>query len=268
MSLKEQEAYKAWADGVKAKLPDELKGNFDVLLTHEASKEIFGGHLREADYYRRLNELNTVRKETEEQANAYERDRTALWEWWNEANPQTEAALQERDRLKAELDAVRNALEDNGMPVNTPPPSDANPSDSALRQEIATLKQQLQNVDQALPKILGEWGSVLHRATKEGFEINPQEIVNHSAKNGMPLSQAYEYMTATARSEKLGKEREAEIAKAREEGRREALSNYPPPDRLKPSGPTIMEQAKDIPDNRNDRVAGAIGAFLELQQTA
>jgi len=91
-----------------------------------------------------------------------------------------------------------------------------------------------------------------------GKRLDTDALLDYAGKNGLPLQAAYDRFTAEDRTTKQEKVMEERIAKAKEEGAREALSNHKLPYQSGPLEPHVLDIQKDVPKTRVDRVAAAI----------
>jgi hypothetical protein len=101
-------------------------------------------------------------------------------------------------------------------------------------------------------------------ATKNGFEVDPREIMKLSLQHGVAPWKAYEHLTAAERSKRYEKSRDDEKQKWIEEGRREAISSgNGSPDHINPSGPSVVDylQEDHADTDRQSRVKNAIASL-------
>lgn len=254
---KDNSTYEAYLEEVRSKLPEDKKEAFEQLVGTDVGKELFGGHLREADYYRRLNEMHAEKEALKE--------KEAEWGTWYQDNvSKQERMIAERDALKARLDGLRDAAGLEGDDPTTPPRKAPVEQDDSVKKEIETLKTQLGFMDKALPRLMKDYGQVNYDIVKGNWNLNPGDVLDLALSKGVDLQSAFSELTAKERDERAKAEREKLIKDSREEGRREALKQTPSPDRLRPSGPTIVDslQDKKIADPRN-RIDGAVSAWLD-----
>jgi hypothetical protein len=249
MSRKEDAAYEEWLDEIKESHPD-VADTLDSLAETDAGRELFRGGLREKDYYRRLNEIRDARQEIE-------REGQEQVSWWEQAKPEYERAIQERDEAVAQLEAAGMNREHGGN--GSPPPSD---------KELEQMKARLAAMDQAYPQVMLGMFEAQQAALREGLEYKPDEVLQEAFKKKISPLQAFNEIVAPQRQEKAKGMLESELNKAREEGRKEALSKLSGPDRvLKRQGPTIVDaltgDAEVMSDPRKRRDA-AVADFLEL----
>ncbi len=288
MSKREDGEYQKWLDDLKRDNPD-LAANLDALAATEAGKELFRGNAkREPEFYRRLNEYNEKEKELQaENAKFTQKQREfeeivkQQNEWYESAKPTVDvlkSRAAEADVLQAKLEAVQKKLNDLGvqMPVDsptTPNPAPRSAGEDILLKQLEEIQQRQRMMDQAFPQVMGEFLSVVHRAQKEGFDVDPREVLATVYKDKVTPSQAYENMTRDERDKRSQEKYATDLKNAKEEGAREALSKLNGPDRLSLNAPSIVEALRGgdaqsaIFDTQKRRDA-AVQDWLEIQANA
>jgi hypothetical protein len=272
MSQSEDQKYQEFLKEVKSKLPAELQANLDAIAGTEAGKEIFRGGLREKDYYTRLNAL-AAEKETIKSTAAKQT------EWYNEfqgAKGRLESRAQEAERLKAKLRAYEDKASEFGLDLeDVRDASDtrrssapAAVSDSSASEELKALREKVEFFDKALPKVLGDLVSIARESIRENFDVDPLQVVQFASENQVDPRTAFSELTKAEREKRASDSLKAQLEKAKEEGRQEALSKLQGPDRIRPSGPTIVDNLTDkaaaFGDHRS-RVDEAVKDFLSGQ---
>lgn len=254
---KDDSAYEAYLEEVRSKLKTEdQKAHFEALVS-DVGREFFGGHLRESDYYRKLNQYHADKEELKQ--------KEAEWLAWYEENaPRQQTLVAERDALKQRLEAMKDAA---GVDLDDPAKPERKPvveqDDSAMRKEIDALKGQVSFFDKALPRLLKDFGQVTNKIVKEDWSIDAGTVLDTALAKGVDLQTAFNELTAEERDKRAAANIEKIKKDAKEEGRREALKQGPAPDRLKPSGPTIFDTLKKPPTNASDRIGNAVNAWVE-----
>lgn len=275
MKQKTEAEYKAWINEVESKITDPArKAAFKTLVEGDEGFEVFGGSLREADYYKRLHEHTAESKKLEEQARTLEDERkkfdasvTQVATWWEQEKPARTKLEKEAQTLRAQLGAAQEQLREYGL---DDPSKDVTPTQKGgggsddLREEIKFLKASLVKVDQTLPGILKDMSKVLYTGIKEGYEFDPEKVIENSITKGVDLFSSFESMTADQRTKRAAEQHAKELEKAKEEGRREALSKLPDPMNLRMPGPTSLDVITATPLSQQDRVASAVKEFLEM----
>lgn len=258
-----EEQYKAWVKEVEADLAEDQKAHFQALVNSEAGQKVFGGHLREADYYKRLNEHNAEKQK-------FEQEKTQMYSWYEQEAPKVERTLKEKQALEKRLQDYERQLAEQGfIDPEAVGASSAVRADAVKREELEAIRQEnqrrLQLFDQALPHLLGDIGDVMYRSLSEGYKVNPKEVIKYALENKVDPNRAFEELTADERRTRDAKRQEEELKKAREEGRREAMSKFPTPDVHRPSGPSVVDNLQDPnykPLSQRDRVNDAVKEFL------
>lgn len=251
---KEDEAYEKWAQEIKAKIPTEAQTHVDALLGTDAGKELFRGSLREADYYQRLNALHE--------------DRNKFLEIAAEQNTWFEQVNKEYKEMAAR---VGNSVADPSDV--TPPSSQGGGIDPAFLNELRDKLKAVEALDRSLPAVLGQMSTIAMRAAKEGFDVEPTQVIDFATKNRMDPLSAYNYLTADEREKRAAKEREKELASAREEGRKDALKNLQSPDRISHQSALTPQldglfSGKQIDlSDRKQREAAAMKEWFDMQNS-
>lgn len=249
MSRKEDAAYAEWLMDIKTKNPD-VSDTIDALADTDAGREIFRGGLREADYYRRLNEVRDAKteldKESQEQVT-----------WWQEAKPEYEKAISERDAALAKLEAAGPG---GGGGGNGQAPS--NPK------ELEDLKGRVMAMDQAYPQVMLGMFEAQQAALREGLEYKPEEVLQRAFKQQQKPIDAFNEIVAPQRREKAKGMLEVELGKARDEGYKQALSKLSGPDRIltnrQPSIVDVLNDKATVITDAQERRDASVKEYLEL----
>lgn len=278
MKPKTEAKYKEWVKEVEASLSTpEAKNAFKSLAENsDEGFKVFGGYLRESEWDRLQNELKeaerTVKADQAAIQNAMGKFMTDLkdvQDWYNVEAAKNEQLANAYNTLAARHEEAQKKLRELGLEDNTvthPGGSVPRGVDDMTAKEIAALKQSLAQQSVAIPRILADALTVLKEGVKEGYEFDPAAVISHAHQNGVDLKSAFKALTADQREKKDAEKFSKELEKAREEGRREALSKFPSPERMKPSGPTIFDHLSSAPDaatNRNARINDAVKEFIE-----
>lgn len=262
MSAKEQAEYQKWLEEVKQEYPEDLREALDKLAAVDTTKELFyRGTIRQKDYYTKLNKLANEKREVESKA-------TKMEEWYqNEALPEYNRMENELKKAEAERQKLLLKVKELGIEDevgNLPTRADIRNADSI--KEVEQLKAQLQAIDRALPSILSEMTSVQHKVLSEKWDVDPTDVLNLSMQKNIKPTAALEEMISVQREERKEKEMEALKKKWMDEGRKDALAKNPgSPDRLRPSGPTVVDALRNTSSKANGSVVDdAVKQFLEL----
>ncbi len=252
MSKKEDTAYQEWIDEIRTKLPAELHTNLDALIGTDVGKEIFRGGLREADYYKRLNEHNTAKAK-------FDKDVKEQADWFAVEQPKNVALIAEVNKLRKDLLTHKAELIAAGLEVPPEVTKAVDQSQGASVQnnsDLEQIKRQLQFLDKALPQVIGKAMALTARLTRENYSVDPNAVFQHAAENGVDLDAAFETLTATERNKRSEVKREEEIKAAKEEGAREALAKLSGPDRaMRPAGPSVFDTMNATKDTANAPVS-------------
>lgn len=238
MSKKEDAAYQEWVTEIRAKLPAELQTNLDALVGTDAGKEIFRGGLREADYYRKLNDHNAAKAK-------FDADVKAQKDWFDEEQPKNQRLIGEVQKLRTQLLEHQKTLIEAGMevPVEVKQAvSDSQRASTTDTSELEQLKKQMQFLDKALPQVMGKAMAITAKLVRENYSVTPDQVFQHAAEKGIDLDAALEFLTEKERTDRANVQFQEKIKAAKEEGAREALAKLSGPDRaVRPAGPSIFD---------------------------
>lgn len=265
MGRKEDTAYAEWLAEIKAKHPD-VAPQLDSFAETEAGREIFRGGLREADYYRRLNEIRDEKAEIEAKAREIEEQGQQQISWWQEAKPEFDRAIAERQEYERKLEAYENKLKEIGVEPKVAVPTAQPP---AVNRELEDLKSRVSLMDAAYPQVMMGLFQAQQAAIREGLQFDPNQVIQKVYKDKVDPLTAFNQLVAPQREEQAKALLQQELEKAKEEGRREALSKLSGPDRaVRPSGPSIVDalrgDATVLTDERSRRDA-AVRDWMELE---
>lgn len=286
MSKKEDAAFEDWKKELLGGLKPENRVHFEALLADDSEgvREHFRAGMREAEFYRRLNEMTEERRkfereqrELEEARGAFESKQQEILNWYKEEAPKNERLLKEKEllaqRLHGAQDQLRNlGLEEEaralGVESRTSLPNAG--GESALEKEVAQLRATLANIDQNLPGYLAKQGTVMLKIAQEGWKsVDPEKVMAYSTKNRVDPMAAFEHLTREERAEREAAKLADLEKKWKEEGRKEAMAAHPSPDRQRPSGPSIVDAIRGgqgLVDSRS-RVGAAVAEFLAMENT-
>lgn len=253
MSKREDEAFAAWISEVAAEYPADQREAVASFLSNDVARERFyRGTLRTDEFYRRLNELEAAKQELETA-------KQEIYNWYEEEAPKQEALLAERELLKAQLAEYGSG----GAPPQAGLPGFSTEDLADLKAKAAKIEA----LDKLIPAVVADMGAVAYDALKNGYDIDPREVMRVSLQQGVEPYKAYEHLTTPQRQKRYEEQFEAEKKKWVEEGRRQAISaRNGSPDHIQPSGPSVVDflQRKDPKEqSQQDRVSAALQAFLE-----
>lgn len=255
MSKREDEKFQAWVDELAKQVEPDEQAAFENWVTTKSAKEAYRGYLREQEFHRKYNEVNTQAREVEEL-------KEQLAAWYEEEAPKNEALLKERNELKAQLAELG---------LDGPPPATGTPGLSLTQDELTELKKKADKaeaLDRLIPAVLGDMSMVIRDSIKNNFDIDPREVIQLSLRQGIEPYRAFEILTADERQKRYEAAQKAEKEKWFEEGRRSALTKNSP-DHLQPSGPSVVDYLQGLnkstaaaPDNAS-RVSAALKEFVD-----
>ncbi len=283
MKKSTEKSYQEWMSGLEAKLaskPDKLAAFKTFAADEEAQEVLLQGVMAEKEFYRRLNDVNEKEKsiqqlesEARQKHSALTADALKLKNWFDEIEPQHQAALENERALRARLAATEGELTKLGLEVptvNSKPGSDNYEvaSDHPLWREIQSIKARQVAMDTNTPQALAQLGQVLQRGVSEGYKFDVTEVIATAAQRGGDLNSAYEFVTAQQRADKLAADVTARIEEARKDGERQALSRLSSPDRFGAQRPrsdqfSAGDGAATMHDERQ-RIDRAVAEFAQL----
>lgn len=258
MSAKEDADYQKWVEEKSKEYPEDLRKQFEAVASHEATKDTFRDGLRQNDYYSRLNKLASERK-------ALESAQAEQESWYNRAKPEYDRMETEHQKAISRQKALEAQIKALDLEDVVSIPNKNEVADVSTPRELEELKQRLNAIDSALPVILGDMYKVVQRSVTEKWDIDPSVVLRHALNKRVNPSQAFDELTAPEREKRNEARIEDLRKKAFEEGRKDALSKIPSPDRLRPSGPSIVDTMRDAKPNDNvNRVDEAVRQFMAL----
>ena len=253
MSKREDEAYAAWRQELLAEFAPEVREQAAQVLDAPVAKERFyRGTLRSDEFYRRLNELEASKQELES-------TKQELYSWYEEESPKQDALIAERDLLRAQLAEVGAG----GAPSQAGLPGFSTEDLADLRAKA----DKIEALDKLIPAVIADMSAVAFDAQKNGFDVDPREVMRLSLQHGVEPYKAYEHLTSDQRKARYEKTQEAERQKWIDEGRRQAItSRNGSPDHLQSSGPNVvdfLQRQNPTESTQAGRVNAALQAFVE-----
>lgn len=255
MSKREAEKFQAWVDELAKQVEPEEKEAFAAWIETKSAKEAYRGYLRESEFHRKYNEVNSQAREVEDL-------KEQLSAWYDEEAPKNAQLLKERDELKAQLAELG---------LEGPPPATSTPGLSLTQDELTELKKKADKaeaLDRLIPAVLGDMSMVIRDSIKNNFDIDPREVIQLSLRQGIEPYRAFEILTADERQKRYEAAQKAEKEKWFEEGRRSAMTKNSP-DHLQPSGPSVVDYLQGLnkqtaaPPSNADRVSAALKDFVD-----
>lgn len=256
------DAYQEWLSDFVEGLPEGQRDTVREALKQEKAKDAF---LRQADYTRKTQELKKAREDADKvlhKANKVD----AYDKWYEEqAKPAVARAVEEAQRLRAQL-------VDAGLADATPGTATSPVVPQAVQQKLQDLERRVNLVDSGAFNTITALTQLAYKAAKENFEFDPQAVLTHAHNNQINPLTAYEQLTEPQRKEREQKALDEKLKKAREEGAREALSKVHTPGFMHERGESAAtidalfaqkEGVKSPVAAENTRVEAALAAFHE-----
>lgn len=252
----------------------EVKAAWEKVLGAESDelRKVFRGGMREADYYRRLNELNEEKQgfQTKKQEwDAYE----------GEFRTKYDQMKAERDAARAEVKKKEAALRAEGLDEEADElrrearKAEENLDLAAMKKELEELKQARASQEQALqqvsagaPAFTAAFTKRARQYAQDGFKFDEEEVLGRIIREQLPLDVAFEDAVRDQRKERTEKDMQERLKAAEEKGRREALTAGTAPDSIRPSlGGLFASQGKSE-DKLASARAEAARLALDFQQ--
>lgn len=289
MSKSEDAAFDEWKKETRAKLAPTVQAQFDALTADPTSREVFRGYLREGEFYTRLNTQKAAEDKLKQEQEAlaaeqaqFTRQRAEIVSWWQTEKPKNEKLVEDRKKLETKVKDLESRLADLDPDSDSAPKGrgkNAEMSDEKLaeiedlKKQLGAAAQRLEALDGNLPRFVGSLGKAIRDSIKEGFDVDPDKIVELSLTNGADPSVAYYQLTYEQREKRAKEELEKKLKEAEEKGRREALSTRPSQDFLRPAGPSVVDRIREKPTpgavgDRRAMVDAAVEEFRTLRQQA
>ncbi len=281
MKKKTQEEYQEWSKEFESSLPDTLKANWKALTESEKGFDLFNGHLRQKEFDRLQNELKGAEKavlaDRQAIANAmgmFAGEVEGVKQWYETEAPKHARLADAYRAEKVRADRAAARLRELGLEDDDPQTHAGGGGAAAqgggvvndrLEKELEEIKKALAIQSRAYPRIIGDLGVIVKEGLKENFEFDPQAVIDLASRKNVDLKSAFNELVADQRAERVEKKQEEALAKAKEEGRREALSKIHSPERLSPSAPTPADglfSGAQAP-SQVTRVSNAAKAWLE-----
>jgi hypothetical protein len=199
-----------------------------------ARDKFFRGTLRQDEFHRRLNEVNTEKGTLAEQRRALEEEAAKVVDWYKSEAPKNEVLLKTKANLEAQLAAYQNALIERGVdPSNftqQTPTQQRTQASGTDAQQVVELQRQIALMNQQLPLIIADVAQVNHQIVKEGWDVDPATVLQYSIQRGVRATDALHQLTADQRQKRDAENLAKQLAAAREEGKRELMAAHPTSD--------------------------------------
>lgn len=229
-------------------IPEDRRQLFEETLKDEkVSRAVTERVLARSDYSSKMDALKSER----EQMDAYlrgENQKIQGWAQWYEGVVQTDAERQKQ------LDAYKSTFGDLD-------PANAKPGQKFMTEDQyrASIAKELEQRDQNAIRFADILTDLKYEhRTEFGQRLDTDDLIKYATSQGLPIQAAYDRYVGKARAEKQETELAKKLDAAREEGRKEALSNHKLPYSSGPVEPHVLDLQKDIAKAPRDRVAAAV----------
>lgn len=261
--------FDSWYEDVKSRAEKAGKAKeLETLLGDEGLKEgIFGGYLREQDYYKKVNEFNTSKQELAEKAEQLAANQKEWREWREAAQEQLDEALREKAELERKVKYGAN--EDDST---NPTASKATPQMRAeleeLRKEVELANKRTEILDSGSTRLIVDMAKIMRESAKSGIDVDPAAVVQYQIDNKVDIMTAFDALTRDERVSRWEKEQEKRLQDARDEGYKKAKAEDGlPADRVPRGGPSTVEfftTAANLGKD-SDRLKAASDLFYKLK---
>lgn len=240
-------SFEAFLADVLSHVPQDRRAAVEEALAGDAAAELEKGYRRQSDYSREMDRIRQREQEldaTLSEAN----ERVAGWQdWYNTAS-------QEYEDMKRQ---VAMSTPDDDLT--------AHPSTGLSKEELQAELAARDRMAIAYADVLTD----IKIEHKERFheKLDTNKVTEYALKRGLPLDAAYREFIAPREKEIMKKEQEEMLAKAREEGAREALTKHRLPIVSGPLESHTLDLAPSAKTNSGDRVAAAVARWNSASQT-
>lgn len=261
--------FEAWREDAYKRAgqdPEKTKA-LDTLLADEALKEsLFGGNLREQDYYKRVNEVNEVKANLSTAADELKRQQMEWQQWYQDTQAEYNRVVAEKAELEKQI--KYGAIEEPAEGASSKMTPRMQAELEELRKEVQLANSKANILDETTTRLIGDLSTITYEAVKSGLNVNPKEVLEYSYKNKVDPYSAFEVLTRPEREERDAERQKKLLDQAREEGRREAEAKSSPAFRLPSSAPSTADFFRTTPDlsDPNARTKAASDAYYKLLQ--
>lgn len=260
--------FDAWVEDTQKRLKsDEQKKALEVLLADEAVKDsVFGGHLREQDYYKRMNEFNVSKQELYDESQKFASTQKEWREWREQAQEQLDEALREKAELERRIQ-YGDVTEEGTNPTASKVTPQMRAEMEELRKEVELANSRTEALDTGSTRLIIDMANIMRKSFKSGIDVDPAAIVQYQIDNKCDPMTAFDALTHDERMSNWQKEQEKRLQDAREEGRKEERQKSGhAPDYIPKGGPSTVEfftTNASLSDNR-ERAKAATDLFYKL----
>lgn len=272
---KEEYLFEDWYQDQLDLISDpEDKAAFERFAKTPAGKETFRGYLREEHFHQKLNEVDRLKQETLADKAAIDHRAAEIDEWYAQNAPLNKKLIEEKSELLRKLESAEAELASVGLVAENQSRRGGTVSEDLerkierLEREREALENKVATIDGQLPEVLGTFLDVAWKGMKEGYEVSPKQVLEHSIKKRIDPYTAFSELTQPEREKREQEFWNKELEKAREEGRREERKSLiASPDRIGRPAPfpvgDIFKRSDSQPD-RASRLDKATEAFMAL----
>lgn len=243
-------SFEAFLADVLSHVPDERRAVVEEALAGDARTELERGYRRQSEFSREMDRIR--QREQELDATLTEaNERVSGWQQWYDQ------ASQEYDDMKRRVALTSVEDEDGGIP----PQPQHGLTKEELAQELAARDRMAIAFADVLTDIKIEHKERFHE------KLDTQKLTDYALKRGLPIDAAYKEFVAPREEEIRKKETEEMVARAREEGAREALTKHRLPVVSGPMESHPLDLAPSAKTTSNDRIAAAIARWNNASPT-
>lgn len=276
---KEDYLFEDWYNDQLELIQDpEDRAAFERFAKTPAGRETFKGYLREEHFHQKLNEVDKLKQETLADKAAIDFRAAEIDEWYAQNAPLNKKLIEEKSELVKRLEAAEAELASVGLVAEGQSRRGGSVSEDLerkierLEKEREALETKVAQIDGQLPEVLGTFLDVAWKGMKEGYEVSPKQVLEHSIKKRIDPYAAFNELTEPERERREQERWTKELEKAREEGRREERKSLmTSPDRIGRPAPFPVGEVfkrQGVAPDRAERLDRATEAFMALGDEA
>lgn len=267
MSKQEDDAFASW----KAELAKEFESDPDAKAawdtitakaTDKVKERFYRGTLRQDEFHRRLNEVNTEKQQAQELRSQAELIVQQSQEWYAMSKPEYEKAVKAKEVALALL--TQHGLLGEGAGASGQPADNSGGRQVSERnEEVEQLKAQLAGISRGLPNFMRDFAAVQTDIYRNGWKVDPTAVMDYSSTRGVTLQQALGDLTADERKARVDEDIQKRIKEGVEEEKRKLMASYPTPDYAR-GGPraSLADQMKQMEELSNPNTRREAGVAL------
>lgn len=268
MSKKEDDEFASW----KAELAKEFESDPDAKAawdtitakaTDKVKERFYRGTLRQDEFHRRLNEVNTEKQQAQELRSQAELIVQQSQEWYAMSKPEYEKAVKAKEVALALL--TQHGLLGEGAGGGQPVGNSGGRQEmsNGRDEEVEQLKATLAGISRGLPNFMRDFAAVQDDIYRNSWKVNPTAVMDYSSTRGVTLQQALSDLTVDERKQRLDADIQAKIKEGVEEEKRKLMASYPTPDYAR-GGPraSLADQMKEMEALSNPNTRREAGVAL------